>query len=188
MMAHSPGNGLFSDRSFGSRGAGPVPVHCQELDEEVDLRDCFKCDLYGRWAEEYGDTLELCRHEFEDRQSRGYYDGTWDEHPENFEPGEWENLQERKKLSEDAIAKTEAEWEAMESDRRVIKEYLEELHEHEAEEEAIRARHREDYEREVDLDDLGKSGNKDKGGQVKDKAMSPNEIIFDDEEEEDEWW
>jgi hypothetical protein len=76
------------------------PVDCPERKEQVHFTECIECELFRVWDEQDGD-LRRCYHEFRDLKSRGHYDGTWDDHPENFDPETFAEIQEKKRRNEE---------------------------------------------------------------------------------------
>jgi hypothetical protein len=83
-------------------------IDCPERKEQVRFTDCLECEKFQVWHEKDG-TLKRCHHEYLDLKKRGYYDGTWDDHPENFLPDEFARLQERKRLNEELNREFESE-------------------------------------------------------------------------------
>jgi hypothetical protein len=83
------------------RGRLPSPpVFCPEAGREIAFAFCLECPEFRVWSAQDGD-FGRCRHEYLSLQARGYYDGTWDDHPENFDPETFERIQERKRLNEE---------------------------------------------------------------------------------------
>ena len=77
----------------------------------VSFSDCLKCSNFQDW-EQKGEG-KMCHHEYKDRKSRGYYDGTWEDHPENFEPETFKRIQEEKRLNEQINRKMDNEREEL---------------------------------------------------------------------------
>ena len=86
---------------------GP-PVLCQEQGREVPYIDCLKCERFAVWHAK-DESFRRCWHKFKDLESRGYYDDTWDDHPENFDPETFARLQEEKRHREDVLREMEAD-------------------------------------------------------------------------------
>lgn len=84
------------------------PVDCPERKEQVHFLECVGCELFRVWDEQDGD-LRRCYHEFRDLKSRGYYDNTWDDHPENFDPETFAEIQEKKRRNEEINREMELE-------------------------------------------------------------------------------
>lgn len=90
-------------------GHGPVgEVRCPCAGREVSFLSCLECHEFRVWSAKDGD-FRRCRHELLDLEARGYYDGTWDEHPENFNPETFAEIQERKRLNEQFLRDFESE-------------------------------------------------------------------------------
>lgn len=100
-------------------------VYCPELNEEIPWTRCLSCENYQVWNQKDG--VRICRYEYEDLKSRGYYDGTWDEHPENFDPEEWERLQEERENAERVRRELEEDWERLESKREKMRKMLKKM-------------------------------------------------------------
>ena len=83
------------------------PVDCPELGEQVSFVTCLRCDRHRIWHEK--DEVACCWYEYRDLKSRGYYDGTWDDHPENFDPETFQRIQEQKRLYESINREMEQE-------------------------------------------------------------------------------
>jgi hypothetical protein len=81
---------------YGRAAAGP-PVHCPEAGHEIAFAHCLGCERFAVWNAQ--DEIRRCWHEYKDLEARGYYDGTWDEHPENFDAQTFAGIQERKKIN-----------------------------------------------------------------------------------------
>jgi hypothetical protein len=77
----------------------PGMVDCKERKQQVHFHECLECGNFRVWHAK-DDGLKRCYHEFKDLESRGFYDGTWDDHPENFDPETFESIQEQKRLNE----------------------------------------------------------------------------------------
>jgi len=100
------GRSLFRPRSRGFRPYVPQ-VDCPERGIKVWFDECVRCEKFALWHEK--DEIRRCWHEFKALEARGYYDGTWDEHPENFDPDTFAQLQEEKRNRERVLAEMEAE-------------------------------------------------------------------------------
>lgn len=72
------------------------PVDCPELGEQVSFVTCLRCDKHRIWDPK--DEIKRCYWEYKDLKSRGFYDGTWDDHPENFDSETFQRIQEQKRL------------------------------------------------------------------------------------------
>lgn len=86
----------------------PGMVDCPERKEKVHSRDCVECEKFQVWHEKDED-FKRCFHEFKDLESRGHYDGTWNDHPENFDPETFRRIQEEKRLNEEVNREMELE-------------------------------------------------------------------------------
>lgn len=106
-----PGTPVVSYRSLG-RFASP-PVFCPEAGGEIAFALCFECPDFGVWSAQDGE-LRRCRHEYLALAAKGYYDGTWDEHPENFDAETFAEIQERKRINERFMQDFERESQEME--------------------------------------------------------------------------
>lgn len=99
----------------------PGYVDCPELKKKVHFTECLECDKFQVWHEKDGE-MKRCYHEFKDLESRGFYDGTWDDHPENFDPDTFAEIQERKCLNEEVNRELEQEFAEYESKAEELKE------------------------------------------------------------------
>ena len=82
------------------RGRLPSPpVFCPDVDKEIAFAVCLECPKFRVWNAQ--DEIRRCWHEYKDLEARGYYDGTWDEHPENFDAQTFAEIQERKRVNEE---------------------------------------------------------------------------------------
>lgn len=97
--------GLASRRPF-----YPGSADCPEAGKTISFENCLACPKFAVWHEQDGD-FKRCWYEFKSLESRGYYDGTWNDHPENFanEPEVFEKIQARKRLNEEFAADFERE-------------------------------------------------------------------------------
>lgn len=93
----------------------PGYVDCPERETKVHFRECLECENFKVWHEK-DQGLKRCWHEYKDLESRGRYDGTWDDHPENFDPETFTRLQEKKHINEEV--NREMELERAELDRK----------------------------------------------------------------------
>jgi hypothetical protein len=81
------------------RGRLPSPpVFCPEAGREIAFAVCLECPKFRVWNAQDGD-FKRCWTSFKALEARGYYDGTWDDHPENFDPQSFAEIQERKKIN-----------------------------------------------------------------------------------------
>lgn len=169
-------NGSSSSFSGGTKIAPySKSVDCPESGCEVCFSDCLRCTNFQQWHEK-DDGLRRCYHEYLDLDSRGYYDGTWDDHPENFDPETFERIQERKQ-------RNEAFFQEMESEREKLDKMAEEL---EREEKEIRRSIDSDYD-EYLKDEYG--DHEDEGEheeEEEEKDEDENEDDYDEENDKDE--
>jgi hypothetical protein len=86
----------------------PGEVDCPEKDERVHFSKCVQCEKFQLWHEQ-DDGLRRCYHQYLDLKSRGHYDGTWDDHPENFDPETFARIQEQKRRNEEIRREMELE-------------------------------------------------------------------------------
>ena len=98
----------FTGRHRPSIVCNPGKVDCPEQKKEVRLTECMECGKFKVWHEKDGD-VKRCWYEFKDLKSRGFYDGTWDDHPENFDPDTFAKIQERKRLNREVNRELESE-------------------------------------------------------------------------------
>lgn len=100
----------FSNRF--SRGSKPPPytkpVDCPESGCQVCFSTCVQCSKFQEWHEK-DDGMKRCYHEYKDLESRGHYDGTWEDHPENYTHEEWQQYLEEKQLNEEINREMEKE-------------------------------------------------------------------------------
>lgn len=82
-----------------ARVCNPGTRECPELGKEVYIFECLECEKYAIWHEK--DEFRMCYYEFKELESRGRYDGTWDDHPENFDPETFERIREEKRRNEE---------------------------------------------------------------------------------------
>lgn len=108
------------------------PVFCPPQGREISFAYCLECPEYRVWHAKDGG-FRRCRHEYADLASRGYYDGTWDDHPENFDPETFAEIQARKRINEEFLRDFEREKaemerlaEALEQDEEAKEEPLDE--------------------------------------------------------------
>lgn len=169
------GGGSFHKNYTGSgRGPAAPSVDCPESGCEVCFSDCLRCANFQKWDER--DELRRCYHEYMDLESRGYYDGTWEDHPENFDPETFERIQERKQ-------RNEAFFQEMESEREKLDKMAEEL---EREEEEMRRSIDSDYDEYLkdeygDQEDEGENEEEER-----EKDGDENEDDYDEENDKDE--
>lgn len=90
-----------------------VPCPDNKCGDCVSFRDCAECQNNQVWDEKDGD-FKRCYHDYKDLESRGHYDGTWDDHPENFDPETFERIQDQKRLNAEINEDMEREKEEME--------------------------------------------------------------------------
>jgi hypothetical protein len=99
----SPFNvGLASRRAF-----YPGSADCPEAGKTISFENCLACPKYAVWSPQ--DEIRRCWNEFKDLEARGYYDGNWEDHPENYDPETFERIQETKRLNEEFAADFERE-------------------------------------------------------------------------------
>lgn len=132
------------------KSARPAEVDCPEKGGSVCFSACAGCEKFRVWHEQ-DEGLRRCYHEYKDLESRGYYDGTWDDHPENFDEETFERIQERKRLNEEVNRELEQE-------RADLGMNAEELEEN--------TKHEEDYGRKnpEDWREEGEEGDEEEGG------------------------
>lgn len=161
------GGGSFYKHHTGSgRGPAAPNVDCPESGCEVCFSDCLRCENFQQWDER--DELRRCYHKYMDLESRGYYDGTWDDHPENFDPETFERIQERKQRNEDferemELERKDEEFErrAEEIERKADAEYEEYLKDKYGEYEDERDHEEEEREKDEDEDDYEEEDDED---------------------------
>ena len=112
LVRKRPGASLRSPLNIGKgsrRSFYPGSAECPEAGKTISFENCLSCPKYALWNAQ--DEIRRCWHEFKDLESRGYYDGTWDDHPENFanEPEVFEEIQARKRLNEEFAVNFERE-------------------------------------------------------------------------------
>lgn len=66
--------------------------------------------------------MKICWYEYKDLKSRGHYDGTWNDHPENFDPETFAEIQERKRLNAEVNRELESEFAGHESKAKELAE------------------------------------------------------------------
>lgn len=106
-----PGPGFWKHGGFGRAGfvCQPRMIDCPERKEQVHFIDCLECGKFRVWHAK-DDDMKRCWYEYKDLKSRGYYDGTWDDHPENFDPETFAEIQERKRLNAEVNRELESEF------------------------------------------------------------------------------
>jgi len=97
-------------------------VDCPERKQKVHFSECLECEKFRVWHSLDGG-LKRCFYEYKDLKSRGFYDGTWDDHPENFDPETFASIQERKRLNEEVNRELEQEFAEFESKTEELAEY-----------------------------------------------------------------
>jgi len=90
----------------------PPVMYCPDLGREAYVFECLECEKYRVWNESEG--IRMCYYEFREWESRGLYDGTWDDHPENFDPETFERIQEQRRRNKEINRELELEWEELE--------------------------------------------------------------------------
>ena len=95
-----------------ARVCTPPARECPELGREAFVFECLECEKYAIWHEK--DEYRTCYYEFKELESRGHYDGTWDDHPENFDPETFARIQEQKRWNEQVNMELETEWQDLE--------------------------------------------------------------------------
>jgi hypothetical protein len=111
MVRKRPGASLRSPLNvgFGSRRPFyPGIVDCPEAGAAISFESCLRCPRFRVWSAQ-DDGFRRCWHEYKALEERGYYDGTWDDHPENFDPETFERIQETKRLDEEFASDFERE-------------------------------------------------------------------------------
>jgi len=91
----------------------PKKVDCPDKKEQVHFSECVRCEKFQVWHGKDED-FRRCYYDYLDLNSRGFYDGTWDDHPENFAPETFAKLQEKKQFNEELTRKMELDREEME--------------------------------------------------------------------------
>jgi hypothetical protein len=86
----------------------PGSADCPEAGRTISFQNCLHCPKFGVWSPQDGD-FRRCWHEYKDLGARGHYDGTWQDHPENYDPETFARIQERKRLNEEFAADFERE-------------------------------------------------------------------------------
>jgi hypothetical protein len=151
-------------------------VDCPESGCEVCFSDCLRCESYQVWHDK-DDGLRRCYHEYIDLESRGHYDGTWDDHPENFDdPDDFERIQERKQRNEEINRK-------MELEREELKRMAEEF---EKGEEEMRRSIDSDYDEYLKGEYGEYEDERDHEDEEEGEDEDENEDDYDEEEEDDE--
>ena len=171
------GGGSLHKHYTGSNRESAAPlVDCAECGCQVCLSTCLECPQYQVW-EEKDDKLRRCYHEYIDLESRGYYDGTWDDHPENFsDPDDFERIQERKKRNEEINREMELEREELERMAEELKKEEEEMRR------SIDSDYDEYLKNEYDEEEEEEDGENEEG----EKDEDENEDDYDEEKEDDE--
>lgn len=100
------GNALSRPRLRGFRPYVPQ-VDCPERGAKVWFDECVRCEKFALWHSK--DEIQRCWHEFKALEARGYYDGTWQDHPENYDPETFAQLREEKRNRERVLREMEAE-------------------------------------------------------------------------------
>ena len=109
----------YTGRYRPARVCHPGEVDCPERKEHVPFVECVECEKFQIFHEKDGE-MKRCYYEFKDLKSRGFYDGTWDDHPENFDPETFARIQEQKRVNEEVNRE-------MESERSELKRRAEEI-------------------------------------------------------------
>ena len=76
----------------------PPVRDCPDLGREAYVFECLECEKYKVWHEKDG--FKRCYYEFKELETRGFYDGSWDSHPENFDPETFERIREQQRRNE----------------------------------------------------------------------------------------
>lgn len=171
------GGGFRHKHYTGSKREPAAPiVDCPECEGgQVCFTECVRCEKFQHWHEK-DDGLRRCEHEFLDLESRGYYDGTFDDHPENFDPETFERIQERKRRNEEFFKN-------MESEREEMERMAEELKRREEETERKADSEYDEYLK----DEYGEyEEEEEKGKNEDDEGDYDQEEVEKDEEEEDD--
>lgn len=103
----------FLYKKYTGPSTGPFPCdpgyeYCPEIGGNVHFSECVVCENFRVWHEADGD-FKRCYYEFKDLESRGQYDGTWNDHPENFDPETFKKIQEEKRRNQELNLKAERE-------------------------------------------------------------------------------
>jgi hypothetical protein len=121
-------NGSSSSFSGGTKIAPySKSVNCPESGCEVCFSDCLRCENFQQWHED-DDGLRRCYHEYMDLESRGYYDGTWNDQPGQYTYEEWVQYQEELRRN-DVIdsSEMEREWSELEREDEEFEKRAEEM-------------------------------------------------------------
>jgi len=94
-------------RRRSARVCTPPARDCPDLGREAYVFECLECGKYKVWHERDG--FKRCYYEFKELESKGFYDGTWDSHPENFLREDFERLQEQRRTNEQVNREFEIE-------------------------------------------------------------------------------
>ncbi len=135
----------YTGRHRPSVVCNPGKVDCPEQKKEVRFTECMECEKFKVWHEKDGD-VKRCWYEYKDLKSRGFYDGTWDDHPENFDPDTFAQIQERKRLNREVNRELESERFELREKAEELAEELEELEEQQEEEQEITDEEEDDEE------------------------------------------
>jgi len=122
---------------FGGHLPSP-PVFCQAQGKEIAFAFCLECPGFRVWNAKDGD-FRRCRHEYLALEAKGYYDGTWDQHPENFDPETFAEIKERKRANEQFARDFEREKTEMERQAEALEQ------DDEAEEKPLDEEDRDEY-------------------------------------------
>lgn len=176
------GGGSFHKNYTGSgRGPAAPSVDCPESGCEVCLSTCLKCENYNHWHEQ--DEVRRCYHEFLDLESRGYYDGTWNDQPGQYTYEEWVQYQEELRRDDLIDSEMEREWAEFEREDEEFERRAEEM-ERKADsdyDEYLKGEYGDHEEEEDDYDDEQNDHEKENGKEEEDV-----EEDYDEEEDEDE--
>jgi hypothetical protein len=155
------------------------PVDCPELGTQVHFSTCLRCDRHQIWDPK--DEIKRCWYEYKDLKSRGYYDGTWDDHPENFDPETFQKIQEEKRLNEEILRKMEAE-------RPELERMAEELKREELErwKSAVKRGREEDMEVRITSADIEEEGLQGDDQTTGEESMEEEDYEYHEEEDEEE--
>jgi hypothetical protein len=125
MVRKRPAASVWSHLNVGAgpprRPFYPGSADCPEAGKTISFEKCLSCPKHAVWHPSDGD-LKRCWHEFKSLESRGYYDGTWNDHPENFDPETFAEIQERKRLNEEVRRQMEQEKPELERMARKLEE------------------------------------------------------------------
>lgn len=171
------GGSLHKRHTGSSRGPAAPFKDCPECGGQVCFTECVRCKNFQVWHED-DDGMRRCYHEYMDLESRGYYDGTWNDQPGQYTYEEWKQYQEELRRNE-VIDSGEMEREWAEFEREAEDQEEEGDSDYD---EYLKGEYGE-YEDEGDHEDEEEDNEDKKKGDDADEEEVENEE--DDEDEED---